>query len=60
VSDVTEKEHALKTMIRQLDDNPEALIEKQLQPSSVQKIYIGRIDISFLSGKKAEKVIISQ
>ena len=60
VSDIAEKEHALKTMIRQLDDNPEALIQKQLQPVSVQKIYIGRIDIDFMSGKKAEKVIISQ
>jgi len=60
VSDVAEKEHALKTMIQQLDDNPEALIKKQLLPLSVQKICIGRIDIEFLSGKKAEKVIISQ
>ncbi len=60
VSDTAEKEHALKTMIRQLDDNPEGLIVKQVLPASVQKIKIGRIDIDFLSGKKAEKVIISQ
>jgi nitroimidazol reductase NimA-like FMN-containing flavoprotein (pyridoxamine 5'-phosphate oxidase superfamily) len=60
VSDIAEKEHALKTMIRQLDDNPELLIVKQLLPASVQKIIICRIDIEFLSGKKAEKVIISE
>lgn len=60
VNDVGEKEHALKTMIRQLDDNPEELIKKQLLPQSVQKISIGRIDIEYMSGKKAEKVIIAQ
>lgn len=60
VSDVAEKEQALKAMIQQLDDDPEALIKKQLLPLSVQKICIGRIDIEFLSGKKAETVIISQ
>jgi nitroimidazol reductase NimA-like FMN-containing flavoprotein (pyridoxamine 5'-phosphate oxidase superfamily) len=60
VSDIAEKEHALKTMLRQLDDNPEHLIVKQLLPASVQKIIICRIDIEFLSGKKAEKVIISE
>ncbi len=60
VEDVAEKEHALKVMIRSLDDNPEEVIKKQVLPASVQKIKIGRIDIDFLSGKKAEKVIISQ
>ncbi len=60
VEDTSEKEHALKVMIRSLDDNPEELIRKQLLPQSVLKIRIGRIDIDFLSGKKADKVIISQ
>ncbi len=60
VKDFEEKELALKTMIRALDDNPDELIKKQLLPQSVQNINIGRIDIDSLSGKKAEKVIISQ
>jgi nitroimidazol reductase NimA-like FMN-containing flavoprotein (pyridoxamine 5'-phosphate oxidase superfamily) len=60
VTDVAEKEHALKTMIRQLDDQPEEVIVKQMLPASVQRVNIGRIDIELLSGKKAEKVIISQ
>lgn len=58
--DVAEKKHALKVMIRALDGNPEELIAKQLVPQSIQKINIGRVDIDFLSGKKAEKVIISR
>ncbi len=60
VEDAAEKEHALKVMINSLDDNPEEIIKKQLLPPSVQKITIGRVDLDCLSGKKAEKVIISQ
>ncbi len=60
VKDAAEKEHALKTMIRALDDNPEELIKRQLLPQSVAKVRIGRINIESLSGKKAEKVIVSQ
>ncbi len=60
VGNVAEKEHALKVMINSLDDTPEKIIKKQLLPQSVQKITIGRIDIDYMSGKKAEKVIISQ
>ncbi len=60
VEDITEKDHALRIMIRQLDEHPEELIKKQLLPQSIQKVRIGRIDIDCLSGKKAEKVIISQ
>src|SRR5512139_1076069 len=59
VEALAEKEHALRTMIRALDNNPEEVAKKQLLPLSVQKVNIGRIDIDFLSGKKAEKVIIS-
>ena len=60
VEDVAEKEHALKLMINSLDNNPEELIKKQLLPQSVQKVRIGRVDIDYMSGKKADKIIISQ
>jgi nitroimidazol reductase NimA-like FMN-containing flavoprotein (pyridoxamine 5'-phosphate oxidase superfamily) len=60
VEDVAEKEHALKVMIESLDDSPEELIKKQLLPQSVQKVRIGRIDINYMSGKKADKIIIFQ
>ncbi|MFB3888687.1 MAG: pyridoxamine 5'-phosphate oxidase family protein [Candidatus Bathyarchaeia archaeon] len=59
VEDEQEKKHALEVMVRSLDDNPEKVIEKQVTSESVRKVRIGRIDIDFLSGKKAEKVIIS-
>ena len=60
VDDIVEKEHALKLMVESLDDNPEELVKKQLLPQSVQRVKIGRIDIEYMSGKKADKVIISR
>jgi hypothetical protein len=35
-------------------------MKKQLKPQSIQKVKIGRIDIDYMSGKKADKVIVSQ
>jgi len=55
-----EKEHALRVLIESLEDNPEQVMEKQLKPESIQKVRIGRIDIDYFSGKKADKVIIAQ
>lgn len=59
VEDIEDKEHALRAMIKSLDDNPEEIIEKQLTPESIQRVTIGRIDIDYLSGKKASKTVIS-
>lgn len=59
IDDMAKKKHALKTMIRQLDNNPETIIKDQVKPSSIVKIYIGRIDIQEMTSKKADKIIIS-
>ncbi len=59
IEDKEEKERALKVMIRALDDNPEKLMAEQISDKSVARVGIGRIDIEYMSGKKAEKVIIS-
>ena len=59
VEDMTEKENALKIIIRQLDKEPLKIIDKQVMPSSIAKIHIGRIDIKEMTGKKADKIIIS-
>jgi uncharacterized protein len=58
LEDHDEKVHALEVMIRQIDDDPEPVIAEQTQPSSVDKVTIGRIDISSLSGKRAAKVVV--
>ncbi|MFB0503333.1 MAG: pyridoxamine 5'-phosphate oxidase family protein [Candidatus Bathyarchaeia archaeon] len=59
VEDIEEKGHALRVMIQSLDDKPEEIIEKQLTPRSIQRVTIGRIDIDYMSGKKASKIVIS-
>jgi uncharacterized protein len=58
VEDAFEKKHALEVLIRHLDKNPEAVIAKQITAASLDRVLIGRVDIDFLSGKKADKVIV--
>jgi uncharacterized protein len=58
VEDQGEKEHALAVMIRHLDDDPEKVIAEQITPHSTGRILVGRIDISQMSGKKADRVIV--
>jgi len=59
VEDPEEKRRALETMVRRLDDNPEGIIERQLRPDSISKVHIGRVDIVEMTGKKADRVIVS-
>lgn len=58
VDDKKEKENALCLMIRHLDDHPEKIIESQITLHSTRRILVGRIDIDYMSGKKADKVIV--
>ena len=59
IDDMVEKKHALKTVIRQLDNNPETIIQNQVKTSSIAKVYIRRIDIQEMTSKKVDKIIIS-
>ncbi len=58
ISDKAEKEHALKVMIRGIDDDPDKVISEQITEKSVKRVNIGRIDIDYMSGKKSTEVII--
>jgi uncharacterized protein len=58
ISDQAEKEHAIRVMIRQLDEDPETVIRNQITPHSTGRILIGCIDIDHMSGKKADRVIV--
>ena len=46
VDDQAEMQHALRVMIRHLDDDPERVIREQITPHSMGRILIGRIDIT--------------
>jgi uncharacterized protein len=58
IEDQVEKKHALRVMIMHLDEDPEKIIKDQITPHSTERILIGRIDIDYMSGKKADKVIV--
>ena len=58
VEDQAEKEHALRVMIRHLDEDPEKIIAEQITPHSTGRILVGRIDIDHMSGKRADRVIV--
>jgi len=53
ITDVKEKKHALVTMIKQLEENPEDVIKNQITDESLKRVNIGRIDIDFMTAKKS-------
>jgi len=59
IENFEEKKQALISMINKLDNNPKKVIEQQLSEKSISRVNIGRIDIEYMSGKKAKNVIIS-
>ncbi len=59
IEDSKEKRHALSIMIDQLESDPAKVIEPQMTEKSIKSVNIGRIDIDYMSGKKAKEVIIS-
>ncbi|MCX6662062.1 MAG: pyridoxamine 5'-phosphate oxidase family protein [Euryarchaeota archaeon] len=59
IVDVDEKHHALEVMIKQLEQNPQLVIKKQITKKSLNRVRIGRIDIDYMSGKKTDKTMIS-
>jgi nitroimidazol reductase NimA-like FMN-containing flavoprotein (pyridoxamine 5'-phosphate oxidase superfamily) len=59
VKDTEEKKRALRIMIHALESEPEKVIDEQITEKSVQRVNIGRIDIEYMTGKKADQIIIS-
>jgi nitroimidazol reductase NimA-like FMN-containing flavoprotein (pyridoxamine 5'-phosphate oxidase superfamily) len=57
LNDAATKIHALKVMVRHIETNPDDIIAKQVKPSSVAKVRIGKIDLENMSSKKAAEII---
>jgi nitroimidazol reductase NimA-like FMN-containing flavoprotein (pyridoxamine 5'-phosphate oxidase superfamily) len=55
ITDLSEKKHAMEVLVRQVSPNPEAKLAK-IKPERLSKITIGRIDISYMSGKKHQSL----
>jgi len=51
IDNLKEKQHAMQVLVRQVSLNPEAKLAK-IKPEKLEKITMGRIDISYMSGKK--------
>ena len=49
----------IKGKFNVLEPDPSKIIKEQVTEKSVKSVNIGRIDIDFMSGKKAKEVIIS-
>jgi nitroimidazol reductase NimA-like FMN-containing flavoprotein (pyridoxamine 5'-phosphate oxidase superfamily) len=51
IDDLSEKRHAMEVMVRQLSEKPEEKLAK-IKPEKLAKTTMGRIDISYMTGKK--------
>jgi uncharacterized protein len=51
IEDLSEKQHAMEVLVRQVSLNPEAKLAK-IKPEKLAKTTMGRIDIIYLSSKK--------
>jgi nitroimidazol reductase NimA-like FMN-containing flavoprotein (pyridoxamine 5'-phosphate oxidase superfamily) len=51
ITDLTEKKHAMEVLVRQVSLNPEAKLAK-IKPEKLAATTMGRIDITYMSGKK--------
>jgi len=51
IDDLSEKRHAMEVMVRQLSENPEKKLA-QIKAEKLAKTTMGRIDISYMTGKK--------
>jgi nitroimidazol reductase NimA-like FMN-containing flavoprotein (pyridoxamine 5'-phosphate oxidase superfamily) len=51
IDDLSEKQHAMEVMVRQLSEKPEEKLAK-IKPEKLAKTAMGRIDINYLTGKK--------
>jgi len=57
ITDPEAKRPAIECMIRQLDKNPDALIA-DLNIDRLKNTVVGRIDITYLSGKKSKELTV--
>ncbi len=51
IDDLSEKQHAIEVLVRQVAFNPEAKLSK-IKPEKLASLTMGRIDIDYMSGKK--------
>lgn len=58
VEDSNERNRVFELMIKRLDKDPEKLIKKMLAEVDSSSVFVGRIDIDYMSGKKSKEISI--
>lgn len=51
IDDLSEKQHAMEVLVRQLSETPEEKLAK-IKPEKLAKTTMGKIDITYMSGKQ--------
>jgi nitroimidazol reductase NimA-like FMN-containing flavoprotein (pyridoxamine 5'-phosphate oxidase superfamily) len=51
IDDLSEKQHAMEVLVRQLSETPEEKLAK-IKPEKLAKTAMGKIDITYMSGKQ--------
>jgi uncharacterized protein len=59
IDDLTEKTHAMDILVRQLSKDPETKLAK-ITPEKLAKTTMGKINITYLSGKKHQSPKVTQ
>jgi uncharacterized protein len=55
ISELSEKQHAMEVLVRQVALNPELKLAK-IKPEKLEQTTMGRIDMAYMSGKKHQSM----
>jgi nitroimidazol reductase NimA-like FMN-containing flavoprotein (pyridoxamine 5'-phosphate oxidase superfamily) len=58
IQDVETKRHAFKTMIQQIEPDPDSIMDERLASKNIPTTVVGRIRIEYMTGKKSAEVTL--
>lgn len=58
IEDAEAKRHAFKTMVLQLEPEPDSIMDDMLGSEGIPSTIVGRINIEYMTGKKSDEVTV--
>lgn len=58
IEDAEAKRHAFKTMVLQLEPEPDSIMDDMLGSEGIPSTIVGRINIEYMTGKKSDEVTL--
>ena len=58
IEDVETKRHVFRTMVEQLEPDPESIMDDMLNSKGMPTTVVGRINIEYMTGKKSAEVTL--